>query len=261
MALRPRAVITTPYPTPAATARVLGVTRKRYLELMAMVTDALARRGKRSASNRPPARRRAAHRSSPIAARYPPHNAFLNVPYDARYEKLFVALIAGLCAFGLRPRATLEIPGGTRRLDRILELISVCRYSFHDLSRIQLSRGAPRFNMPFEIGLAVATARWRPAHQWFLFEARPFRVQHTLSDLGGTDAYAHGEGPRRLLIALTDALVGVAKQPTVDELYRIFRRLSDESIGIRRNYGTLFGARAFRDLVVLATGFVAREVA
>jgi len=136
-------------------------------------------------------------------------------------------------------------------LDRILELISVCRYSFHDLSRVQLSRGAPRFNMPFEIGLAVATARWRPAHQWFLFEARPFRVQHTLSDLGGTDAYAHGEGPRRL----------VAKQPTVDELYRIFRRLSDESTSIRRNYGTLFGARAFRDLVVLATGFVAREVA
>ncbi|MBI1963003.1 MAG: hypothetical protein HYS37_06510 [Candidatus Rokubacteria bacterium] len=93
----------------------------------------------------------------------PPQNAFLNVPYDPRYEKLFVALIAGLCAFGLRPRATLEIPSPTRRLDRILELLAACRYSFHDLSRVQLSRGAPRFNMPFEVGLAVATARWRPA--------------------------------------------------------------------------------------------------
>ena len=190
-----------------------------------------------------------------------PHSAFLNVPYDQRYEKMFVALIAGLCAFGLRPRATLEIPGPSRRLDRILELISACRYSFHDLSRVQLSHGAPRFNMPFEIGLAVATARWRPAHQWFLFEARRFRIQQTLSDLGGTDAYVHGEGPRRLLVALTDALVRVSKQPTVDELYRVFRRLSDESIGVRRNYGTLFGARAFRDLVFLATGFVTREMA
>jgi len=65
--------------------------------------------------------------------------------------------------------------------------------------------GAPRFNMPFEVGLAVATARWRPAHQWFLLEARPYRVQQTLSDLGGTDAYIHGDGPRQLLIALTDA--------------------------------------------------------
>src|SRR5207245_11506447 len=104
-----------------------------------------------------------------------------NVPYDPRYERLFVALIAGLCAFGLRPWATLEIPSPTRRLDRILELVSACRYSFHDLSRVQLAGGVPRFNMPFEVGLAVATARWRPAHQWFLLEARAHRIQRTLS--------------------------------------------------------------------------------
>jgi hypothetical protein len=79
MALRPRAVITTPYPTPAATARVLGVSPKRYRELRAMVTEYLerhgssrsralalkekARRGKRSAKARVAARRRAARRS------------------------------------------------------------------------------------------------------------------------------------------------------------------------------------------------------
>jgi len=168
-------------------------------------------------------------------------------------------LIAGLCAFGLRPRATLEIPSPTRRLDRILELISACRYSFHDLSRVQLSGGAPRFNMPFEVGLAVATARWRPAHQWFLLEAHPYRIQRTLSDLSGTDAYVHGDGPRGLLIALTDALVRAAQQPTLDELYRMFQILSTEATGIRRNYGTLFGARAFRDLVVVAVDFATRE--
>jgi len=27
----------------------------------------------------------------------------------------------------------------------------------------------------------VATARWRPAHQWFLLEARAHRIQRTLS--------------------------------------------------------------------------------
>ena len=168
-------------------------------------------------------------------------------------------MIAGLCAFGLRPRATLEIPSPTRRLDRILDLLSACRYSFHDLSRVQLSGGAPRFNMPFEVGLAVATTRRRPAHQWFLLEAHPFRVQRTLSDLGGTDAYIHGDAPRRLLIALTDALVRAAKQPTLAELSRVFQLLSVEARGIRRKYGTLFGARAFRDLVVVAVAFAARE--
>jgi uncharacterized protein YdaU (DUF1376 family) len=77
MALRPRAVITTPYPSPAATARVLGVSPKRYRELRAMVTEYLerhgssralarrekARQGKRSAKAQIAARRRAARRS------------------------------------------------------------------------------------------------------------------------------------------------------------------------------------------------------
>jgi hypothetical protein len=36
-------VITTPFPTPAATARILGVPAKRYRELREMVTAALAR--------------------------------------------------------------------------------------------------------------------------------------------------------------------------------------------------------------------------
>jgi hypothetical protein len=139
-------------------------------------------------------------------------------------------------------------------------LIAACPYSFHDVSRVQLDKGTPRFNMPFEVGLAVATAHWRPAHQWFLFEAKPFRVQRTLSDLGGTDAYIHGESSRGLLIALTDALVRATKQPSLDELARIHRFLRDRSRRIRGTYGTLFGARAFRSLVVVATEFVAREL-
>ena len=92
-------------------------------------------------------------------------DAFLNVPYDKKYEKLFLAFIAGLCRFGLVPRATIEIPGSQRRLDRIIDLIDECRYSFHDLSRVTLDRNpppTPRFNMPFELGLAVARSVTRP---------------------------------------------------------------------------------------------------
>ena len=39
----------------------------------------------------------------------------------------------------------------------------------------------------------------------------------------------------------------------------MFRILSAEATGIRRNYGTLFGARAFRELVVVAVDFATRE--
>ena len=85
-------------------------------------------------------------------------SGFLNIPYDEQYKNLYFAFIAGLCAFGVTPRATLEIPGAERRLDRILSLMRRCDYSFHDLSRVQLDRTAPRtprFNMPFELGVPL----------------------------------------------------------------------------------------------------------
>ena len=69
-------------------------------------------------------------------------SAFLNVPYDDAIQHLYLAYIAGLAAKGLPPRATLEIPGGVRRLDRIPELIAACRYSFHDLSSLKWTPGA-----------------------------------------------------------------------------------------------------------------------
>lgn len=112
--------------------------------------------------------------------RLPLNTAFVNVPYDSDYEELFIALIAGLSGFGLIPHATLEISGSERRLNRIMSLLRRCRYSFHDLSRVELDATppkTPRFNMPFELGLAVGlrqTLRWR--HEWFVLEAKAHRV-------------------------------------------------------------------------------------
>lgn len=91
-------------------------------------------------------------------------HAFLNIPYDEEFRDLYLAYIAGTVAFGLLPRATLEIPGGARRLERIFDLITSCGYSFHDLSRVELDRKypqTPRFNMPFELGMVVA---WEKMH-------------------------------------------------------------------------------------------------
>jgi hypothetical protein len=123
-------------------------------------------------------------------------DAFLNVPYDQDFAPLYLAYIAALTSKGVTPRTTLEIPGGARRLDPILELIATCQYSFHDLSRVQVSRSrplVPRFNMPFELGLTVAWERSHPehGHLWFVFESQRNRVLRSLSDLAGTDVYGH----------------------------------------------------------------------
>jgi hypothetical protein len=110
------------------------------------------------------------------SSRRPPARVFLNIPYDDQFQSLCLAYVCGITAFGFFPRATLEIPGGSRRLDRILEVIQSCRFSVHDLSRVELDKKfppTPRFNMPFELGLAVAWERaGKRQHTWFVFEGR-----------------------------------------------------------------------------------------
>ena len=192
-------------------------------------------------------------------ARYSPKTAFINVPYDDRFQDLYLAFIAGLTAFGLDPRATLEVPGGTRRLDRIFELMTSRQYSFHDLSRVQLDRRppqAPRFNMPFELGLVpgwLKTSK-RSNHTWFVFESVRRRISKSLSDLDGTDCYIHDERPKGVFRELGNALVRSDDQPTVQHMQAVYRNIKIASPLIVKNAGakSLFEARVFRRLVVLA---------
>lgn len=186
-----------------------------------------------------------------------PTHAFLNVPYDPPYEPLYLAFIAGLAAYGLVPRATLEIPGAQRRLDRIAELITDCRYSFHDLSRTQTSGPAPRvprFNMPFELGLAVQRSIQSPRrHQWFVFEERRHRITRSLSDLNGTDPYIHWGDPDRLLVELSNALVRSSAEPPLASLRKIHEVVRRAARVLKRDYGTLYAARPFKEVVLAAT--------
>jgi hypothetical protein len=133
----------------------------------------------------------------------PVEDVFLNIPYDQKFENLCLAYISGVSAFGLSARATLEIPGGARRLDRIFHLMQGCQYSVHDLSRVELDRKrprTPRFNMPFELGMSVAWAQTGGGkNEWFVFESMYHRLAKSLSDLNGTDPYIHrGDGGGRV---------------------------------------------------------------
>src|SRR5262249_44327471 len=150
------------------------------------------------------------------------------------------------------PKATLGI-GGNRRLDRIASLIESCEYSIHDLSRVQLDRNAPstpRFNMPFELGLAVGWAQEHPRHRWFVFEARKWRLNKSLSDLDGTDPYIHDGTVQGVMREVCNAFVIPAKQPTVPEMMEIYRELRLKASGISRDAGanSVFTACVFSDL-------------
>lgn len=191
-------------------------------------------------------------------------DVFLNVPFDRTYEPLYLALIAGLSGLGLTPRCVLEVPAGARnRLERIFFLLRSCGASIHDLSRVELSREVPRcprFNMPFELGLAAALAFSKYQHQWFVFESRLYRLQKSLSDVNGFDPYIHNGKPDGILRALTDAFVTVGAQPEFVDLRTLHRHLRKSAVALKQREKTnsLFTPRHFRILVTTSQEFVVR---
>ena len=181
-------------------------------------------------------------------------DVFLNIPYDARFEKLLFACIAGISAFGFVPRATLEIPFSQRRLERIISLIASSHYSIHDLSRVEPDRTAPRtprFNMPFELGLTVGIGK----DAWIVCEAKRHRIKKSLSDIDGTDVYIHDGTIRGVFRELSNAFVRTRRQPSVVQMMQIYKVLRSNFSGILKKAGAKdpFNARLFLDLCVLAS--------
>jgi hypothetical protein len=180
----------------------------------------------------------------------------MNIPYDDAFAGTYLAYISGLISLGLSPKATLAIPGGLTRLDRIFALIRSCRYSLHDLSRVELDMTfppTPRFNMPMELGMSVAWAKLHPnQHTWFVFESQARRAQKSISDLNGTDCNIHGATAEGVMRELCNAFVRKTNRITVPDMLVLYAHLTSRAPDLMRRAGTdsLFEARIFDDLLV-----------
>ena len=187
-----------------------------------------------------------------------PNSVFLNIPYDAAFERLYLAYIVGISAFRLIPHIALEIPDTTRRLDRVQALLHQCRYSIHDLSKVQVSRTAPRiprFNMPFELGLAVSWSAMNPGrHSWFVCDSERHRVLKSISDLAGTDINIHDGQVRGVMRELCNMFARHAVRPDVTDLMKRYRELRLALPQIQRQAGsrTLYEPRVFKDICYVA---------
>lgn len=90
-----------------------------------------------------------------------------------------------------------ERQDGEVRLEKILEIIRECRYSVHDLSRVQADAAGDfaRLNMPFELGVDLGVALAGDAHlsqkRQLVLAEEPYDHQVALSDLAGFDVRAH----------------------------------------------------------------------
>ena len=209
-----------------------------------------------------PTRQMAPVSSRTLHRRADPTSVFLNVPFDDRYEPIFIALIAALTSIGRKPRCVLELPErGQGRLARILAHLLSCQVSIHDLSRVG---PPPRFNMPFELGVAFAQRVYVQSannHSIVLVESVPHRLSRTLSDMAGFDPVIHSNRPRRAISCILDSLGSGASDPSTDSVYRMWRQLMRASaqLKIAADRDDIYSRSLFRKLVAASTELSARS--
>ncbi len=114
---------------------------------------------------------------------------------------------------GLKPRlATERLEGGESRLDKIVELISSCSISVHDLSKCKSENAGDysRMNMPFELGLDMGFRRFSGDYadqkKFIIFEKEPYDLKKALSDLAGVDVEYHKDDIQLVIKKLRDFL-------------------------------------------------------
>ncbi len=124
----------------------------------------------------------------------PAKAVFINCPYDEEFAETFDAIVFATVCCGFMPRSALE--SGTvaeSRMQRIADAIFSSKYSIHDLSRCrgEGSEMLARFNMPLELGIAMARRfmKGRPnqRHDWLVLVPDGHGYLRFVSDLAGFD--------------------------------------------------------------------------
>lgn len=163
-------------------------------------------------------------------------NVFVNCPFDKQYKPMLDAILFAIHDCGFVARTALEEKGSaTTRLDKIARIIRESQWSIHDISRVRTS-GAnplPRFNMPFECGLAMGLQRFGTVQDRrrdvLILEAKEYRDKQTLSDLAGQDFEYHGDKPGRAIEKVRAFLANKVTTPvrgadSINKRYGRFRR-------------------------------------
>jgi hypothetical protein len=135
---------------------------------------------------------------------------FINCPFDQKFKPIFDAILFAIHDLGFRARHALIDDGQVIRIERIAMEIATSRYSLHDMSRVELGDNKlPRFNMPFEAGIAYTVHAMKPQrreHHMGVLDAKPYQYQASISDLAGLDPKAHENDPEKAVACVRDFL-------------------------------------------------------
>ncbi len=129
----------------------------------------------------------------------PAKAVFINCPFDEEFEPTFGAIVFATVCCGFMPRSALETGSvAESRMERIVRAIFSSKYSIHDLSRCkgEGSEQLARFNMPLELGIAMARRFMTPQesskHDWLLLVPDGHQYLTFVSDLAGFDPLRYG---------------------------------------------------------------------
>ena len=138
----------------------------------------------------------------------PSASVFINCPFDSRYQPLFEAIVFCVSACGFVPRCTLELTDAAEvRIENIYRLIDECHQGIHDISRTEVQGqpyGLPRFNMPLELGMAMARRFMEPAneHDWLVLVPSGHTYARFVSDLTAYDPVTHDGSVPSVVVAV-----------------------------------------------------------
>lgn len=135
-------------------------------------------------------------RRKPAAAKA----VFINCPFDDEFKPILRAMVFTIISSGYHPRCALDVSDGADiRVGKIASMIGECDWVIHDLSRVELTGGLPRFNMAMELGLHLGArllgqGRHRRKRALIL-DAEAHRYDKILSDISGQDIKVHSNNP------------------------------------------------------------------
>jgi hypothetical protein len=126
------------------------------------------------------------------------NSVFINCPFDEAYSPIFKAVVFTILDCGYIARSAREVDDSSEvRIDKILKIISQCKYGIHDISRTEQDEktGLPRFNMPLELGIFLGAKRFGPGKQkrkiCLVLDRSSHRFQSFISDIAGQDIQSH----------------------------------------------------------------------
>ncbi len=187
----------------------------------------------------------------------PAKSVFINCPFDPEYALLLDAIVFANVCCGFMPRSALESGAVSEpRVVRIAQALAGSKYSIHDLSRFtgEGAENIARFNMPLELGMAMARKFMDPGseHDWLVLVPRGHTYARFVSDLAGYDPVPYNGSVPGVVFAVMpwlatrpDSVPSVTPQQVLEALPQFQRRRE----ALNDHWG---GLPPWADLVMLA---------